>query len=82
MRDARIDRAIGVCKKVVAAFSNSWNLKKGLADAQNQMKLPEHKLITESPTRWGSRQRMIERFVVQEKAIRNAQASPTNMARC
>ncbi|XP_036957921.1 E3 SUMO-protein ligase ZBED1-like [Acanthopagrus latus] len=71
MRDARIDRAIGVCKKVVAAFSNSWNLKKGLADAQNQMKLPEHKLITESPTRWGSRQRMIKRFVEQEKAIRH-----------
>ncbi|KAI4878296.1 hypothetical protein NFI96_010735, partial [Prochilodus magdalenae] len=71
MRDTKIDRAIGVCKKVVGAFSNSWNLKKALADAQTQMKLPEHKLITESPTRWGSRQRMIERFVEQEKAIRH-----------
>ncbi|KAL2092747.1 hypothetical protein ACEWY4_012545 [Coilia grayii] len=71
MRDTRIDRAISVCKKVVGTFSNSWNLKRGLADAQNQMKLPEHKLITESPTRWGSRQCMIERFVEQEKAIRH-----------
>ncbi|XP_076849420.1 E3 SUMO-protein ligase ZBED1-like [Brachyhypopomus gauderio] len=71
MRDTKIDRAIGVCKKVVGAFSNSWNLKKALADAQTQMKLPEHKLITECPTRWGSRQRMIERFVEQEKAIRH-----------
>ncbi|KAJ4925641.1 hypothetical protein JOQ06_018366, partial [Pogonophryne albipinna] len=26
-------------------------------------------LITESPTRWGSRQRMIERFLEQEKAL-------------
>ncbi len=38
-------------------------------DAQEQLKLPQHKLITESPTRWGSRQHMIERFLKQEKAI-------------
>ncbi|XP_039544447.1 E3 SUMO-protein ligase ZBED1-like isoform X2 [Pimephales promelas] len=71
MRDPRIDRAIGVCKKMVAAFSSSWKKKKALADAQEQLKLPQHKLITESPTRWGSRQRMIERFLEQEKAIRH-----------
>lgn len=71
MRDTRIDRAIGVCKKVVGTFSNSFKLRKALDDAQNQLKLPEHKLITESPTRWGSRQRMIERFTEQEKAIRH-----------
>uniref|UniRef100_A0AAR2J935 BED-type domain-containing protein n=1 Tax=Pygocentrus nattereri TaxID=42514 RepID=A0AAR2J935_PYGNA len=69
-----IDRAIGVCKKVVGAFSNSWKKKKKLADAQEQLKLPEHKLITESPTRWGSRQCMIERFLEQEKAIRHVLA--------
>ncbi|KAL7842215.1 hypothetical protein SRHO_G00239040 [Serrasalmus rhombeus] len=74
MRDPRIDRAIGVCKKVVGAFSNSWKKKKKLADAQEQLKLPEHKLITESPTRWGSRQRMTERFLEQEKAIRHVLA--------
>lgn len=71
MRDPRIDRAIGVCKKVVGAFSSSWKKKKALADAQEQLNLPVHKLITESPTRWGSRQRMIERFIEQEKAIRH-----------
>ncbi|KAM3842884.1 E3 SUMO-protein ligase ZBED1-like [Diretmus argenteus] len=42
VKDPRIDRAIGLCKKV---------------------------LITESPTRWGSRQAMIERVLEQEKAI-------------
>ncbi|CAM4277049.1 unnamed protein product [Leuciscus chuanchicus] len=31
MRDPRIGRALGVCKKVVAAFSNSWKKKKALA---------------------------------------------------
>ncbi len=69
MRDTRIDRAIGVCKKVVAAFSSSWKKKSTCIDAQEQLKLPQHKLITESPTRWGSRQHMIERFLKQEKAI-------------
>lgn len=53
-----------------------WNLFQQLefeerTDAQNQMKRPEHKVITESPTRWGSRQRMIKRFNEQEKAIRH-----------
>ncbi|KAM3850215.1 E3 SUMO-protein ligase ZBED1-like [Diretmus argenteus] len=42
VKDPRIDRAIGLCKKV---------------------------LITESPTRWRSRQAMIERVLEQEKAI-------------
>lgn len=41
-----------VCKKVVAAFSSSWTKEKALADAQEQLKLPQHKLITESLTRW------------------------------
>lgn len=59
--------AIGVCKKMVAAFSSSWKKKKALADAQEQLKLPQHKLIAESPTIWGSRQRMIEMFLEQEK---------------
>lgn len=61
MRDPRVDRAIGVCKKVVGALS----------DAQDQLKLPDYEFITESPTRWGSRQHMIQRFIEQEKAFRH-----------
>lgn len=88
MKDPRIDTAIGVCKKVIGAFSQRWKIKRALCDAQDQLKLLEHKLITESPTRWGLRQHMIERFVEQEKAIRHvlgadkAHASYSNMARC
>lgn len=33
------------------------------------MNLPEHSLKTESPSRWGSRQVMIERVLEQQKAI-------------
>lgn len=64
-----VERAVGVCKKVVSAFSKSWKKKRELAKAQAVLGLPPHQLITESPTRWGSRQMMIERFLEQEKAL-------------
>ncbi|XP_035806010.2 E3 SUMO-protein ligase ZBED1-like [Amphiprion ocellaris] len=64
-----MERAVGVCKKVVSAFSTSWKRKRDLAKAQAVLGLPPHQLITETPTRWGSRQRMIERFLEQEKAL-------------
>nr|XP_023647276.1 zinc finger BED domain-containing protein 4-like [Paramormyrops kingsleyae] len=66
-QDKRVDRAIGVCKKVVAAFSYSW--KKDLATAQEEYHLPKHKLISETPTRWGSRQQMVKRVLEQKRAI-------------
>ncbi|KAM4556285.1 zinc finger BED domain-containing protein 4-like isoform 1-T1 [Fundulus diaphanus] len=64
-----VERAVGVCKKVVSAFSNSWKRKRDLAKAQAVLGLPPHQLITETPTRWGSRQQMIQRFLEQEKAL-------------
>ncbi|KAJ8386988.1 hypothetical protein AAFF_G00161650 [Aldrovandia affinis] len=50
-------------------FSYSWKKQKALMRAQNEQSLPLHKLITESPTRWGSRLQMMERVLEQEKAI-------------
>ncbi|KAL4006664.1 vitamin D 25-hydroxylase [Sarotherodon galilaeus] len=64
-----VERAVGVCKKVVSAFSKSWKKKRELAKAQAVLGLPPHQLIHESPTRWGSRQMMIDRFLEQEKAL-------------
>ncbi|KAK0132046.1 Zinc finger BED domain-containing protein 1 [Merluccius polli] len=69
MRDSRIDRAVGVCKKIVSLFSHSWKRQRALKAAQEELGLPQHKLVTESPTRWGSRQKMIQRLLEQEKAI-------------
>lgn len=40
-----------------------------LKKAQQDFNLPEHSLITECPTRWGSRQKMIERVLEQSKAL-------------
>lgn len=55
--ESRIARAIGVCKKLVAHFSHSWKEKKALQKAQQEHNLPDHQLVTECPTRWGSRQK-------------------------
>ena len=69
MRDPQIDRAVGICKKLVSSFSYSWRRKRELAQAQKELKLPEHALKTECPTRWGSRQAMIARVLEQHRAI-------------
>ncbi|XP_057216122.1 E3 SUMO-protein ligase ZBED1-like [Triplophysa rosa] len=68
-KDPRVERVTSVCKKVVSTFSFSWKKKRDLSNAQTELKLPQQKLITESPTRWGSRLNMIERVLDQEKAI-------------
>ncbi len=68
-QDKRVDRAIGVCKKVVAAFSYSWKKKRDLATAQEEYHLPKHKLISETPTRWVSRQQMVKRVLEQKRSI-------------
>nr|XP_054595994.1 uncharacterized protein LOC129163070 isoform X2 [Nothobranchius furzeri] len=41
MKDARIDRAIGVCKKVFSTFSYSWKKKKELAKAQKALSVQQ-----------------------------------------
>lgn len=69
MKDPQIDGAIGVCKKAVAAFSYSWKKRRELGEVQAELGLLTHQLVTESPTRWGSRKKMIERFLEQEKSV-------------
>ena len=68
--DTRIDRAVSVCKKLVSSFSYSFKKKRDLTEAQRKFVLPEHSLVTDCQTRWGSTQKMIGRVLEQEKAIR------------
>ncbi|XP_052432606.1 E3 SUMO-protein ligase ZBED1-like [Carassius gibelio] len=67
---ASTDRAFGVCRAVNTAFSHSWLRRRELQKAQVEMKLPEHSLITDCATRWGSKQQMVERILEQEQAIK------------
>lgn len=64
-----MERAVGVCKRLVSAFSNSWKRRRELAKVQAELGLPAHQLITDTPTRWGSLQHMINRVIEQEKAL-------------
>ena len=67
--DQRIKRATGLCKQLVAVFSHSWKKKAELKQAQQDLNLPQQSLVTECPTRWGSRQKMISRVLEQSKAL-------------
>ncbi|XP_073689131.1 E3 SUMO-protein ligase ZBED1-like [Garra rufa] len=78
MKDDRIQRAAGVCKKIVAAFSYSWKKRRDLAKVQDELGLPKHQLTTETPTRWGSRQMMIQRVLEQERAINQVLTADKN----
>lgn len=80
MKDSKVDRAVGLCKKIVGSFSHSWKRSRDLAEAQKELKLPMHKLKTECPTRWGSRQAMVQRILEQLPAISHV-LSPDRKAR-
>lgn len=68
--DARVQRAVGVCRKIVVMFFHSWKKKRDSAKAQGDMDLPLHSLVSDSATRRGSQQKMMERVLEQEASIR------------
>lgn len=53
----------------MSTFSYSSKKRRDLAIVQNYLGLPNHMLTAETPTRWGSRQTMIQRVLEQERAI-------------
>ena len=59
----------GGCIKLVSTFSHSCSIKQDLNEAQRELKLPQHSLVTDCQTRWGSMQRMVSRILEQQKAI-------------
>lgn len=76
--DDRVARAFGLCKKIVSAFSHSWKKKQDLLAFQTSLNLPQHTLVTNCPTRWGSNQKMVERILEQEDAIRQVLSKDRN----
>ena len=81
-KDPCCNRALGVARKITSAFSMSWKRRRDLAQAQIKLKLPQHSLITDCVTRWGSSQRMVSRILEQEAAVRSvlgADRKPSNL---
>ena len=68
--EVHVARAFGVCRKLVELFAHSWKKKRELSEAQVQLKLPNHSLVSDCVTRWGSKEKMVARILEQEKAIR------------
>lgn len=66
----RVDSATKACRRVVEGFSRSWKRKRELKKKkQAQLKIPEHALIHDVVTRWGSTYEMISRFLEQQQAV-------------
>ena len=66
----RVDTVLRKCRRIVAAFSQSWKRTNELAKVQEQQKLPLHKLKADVSTRWGSTAVMVKRILEQKEAIR------------
>ena len=49
--DSTVQRALGVCRKIVATFTHSWNKKRDLSSAQTTLNLPQHSLVSDCITR-------------------------------
>ena len=48
--EPRINRAFGVCRKLVSAFSHSWKRKRELENTQLELGVPTHSLVSGCPT--------------------------------
>ncbi|RXN10918.1 zinc finger BED domain-containing 1-like protein [Labeo rohita] len=64
-----IIRATGICRKIVGHVSHSWKKRVALKEAQRELHLPEHAMVTNFSTPWGSTQKMIARVLVQQNAL-------------
>ena len=65
----RVQRVLGRCKKLVEHFKKSTKETYKLREKQDMLKLPDHKLIQDCVTRWGSTLAMLERLMEQQAAI-------------
>ncbi|KAJ8354692.1 hypothetical protein SKAU_G00222590 [Synaphobranchus kaupii] len=65
----RTDRVFGLCRSITGAFSHSWQRKRALNAAQAELGVPQHSLIADCVTGWGSKQEMVARIIEQQRAI-------------
>jgi len=65
----RIQQVIRRCHALVGLFSRSWKKNQDLRQKQLELRLPEHRLISDVTTRWGSTYSMIARILEQQQAV-------------
>lgn len=69
LKIGRVESATRACRHLVQGFSRSWKRKRELKKKQAELNIPEHSLIHDVITRWGSTFEMISRFLEQQQAI-------------
>ena len=67
--DRSVNHALGVCRRLVCTFSHNWRKRIELSRAQVDHGLPNHSLVADDPTQWGSQQKMIDCILEQESAL-------------
>ena len=67
--NAQIKRAIGRCHSLVELFHRSCKKTRDLRQKQQEFGLPEHKIMGDVVTRWGSTYEMVSRILEQQQAI-------------
>ncbi|XP_067951337.1 E3 SUMO-protein ligase ZBED1-like [Watersipora subatra] len=65
-----INEAVKACRGLVAVFSSSFQKKRELSEAQKELGVPVKSLITDCKTRWGSKLKMVNRVLENERPIR------------
>lgn len=65
----RVQTAVRACRHLVEGFSRSWKKKRELKKKQEDLELPDHALIHDVVTRWGSTFSMVSRFLEQQQAV-------------
>ena len=64
-----VQRALGRCHSLVELFHRSWKKARDLREKQQLLGLPEHKIMGDVVTRWGSTFEMISRILEQQQAL-------------
>ena len=54
LHDEKISRVLGKCHSLVAHFHRSWKKNEELKQKQEELNIPQHKLISPVTTRWES----------------------------
>ena len=67
--NTRVQRAVARCHSLVVLFNCSYKKTRDLKLKQEELGLPQHKIIGDVVMHWGSTYDMIERIVEQHQAI-------------